>query len=331
MTAVAAVDGDAPPPATTADAGREARQAGGDLFAGAEATDAEGPATSIPADGVETAEAGEEGDGRRGRGRRRRGRRGNGGEAIEAGSTELNDDEAADAGEGRSDSSEEARRDPAAEAAADRPSRPRRDSSRGRRTEDPAAGGSERSQAETADDGAAPPAPERAGRGRGRSQANAEAGNGNTPVEPVAAPQVTASQVDASPVVEASPAPVATEAVAAVDDSGRFRAPTRAVSDADATEAAPPVAVPIEAAPAQPRVEPLNEAPAKVAPAPVADLSTLIESAGLQWVETRGGPTLDEVAPPPQAPRGRPRRSRKAPEAAAEPLTQIETQNPPGE
>ena len=68
----------------------------------------------------------------------------------------------------------------------------------------------------------------------------------------------------------------------------------------------------------------------ELAPVPAAELSTIVESAGLQWVETRGDvPTMADLAPPPREPRGRPRRARKAPEAAGgEQLTQIETQPP---
>ena len=59
----------------------------------------------------------------------------------------------------------------------------------------------------------------------------------------------------------------------------------------------------------------------------------MVESAGLQWVETRGeSPAAGDAQPTPRQPRGRPRRSRKATEAEADAgssaLTQIETQPP---
>ena len=70
-----------------------------------------------------------------------------------------------------------------------------------------------------------------------------------------------------------------------------------------------------------------KQGPPEAAPEPVADLSTLVESAGLQWVETRSA-APDELPQAPRQPMGRPRRVRRSDEVAEQPLTQVETQTP---
>ncbi len=120
--------------------------------------------------------------------------------------------------------------------------------------------------------------------------------------------------LETAPVAEASPQP----------------APASTAVEAQASDARPAAAA--NGTVAAPATSSVSEPPKAVepAPAPKADLTTLVASAGLQWVETRGDvPTMAELAPPPREPRGRPRRARKAAEStASEPLTQIETQPP---
>ena len=67
-------------------------------------------------------------------------------------------------------------------------------------------------------------------------------------------------------------------------------------------------------------------------PVPAQALEEVVQSAGLEWVQTTSAPQAEPVSPPPSAPR--PRRTRKPrPQVAAEPLQQVETQadKPAGE
>ena len=72
--------------------------------------------------------------------------------------------------------------------------------------------------------------------------------------------------------------------------------------------------------------------PAKAAqPIDASTLQSVVESAGLQWVQTAPSAMVTDAEPvTPAAPRvPRVRRPRVA--AASEPLMQVETQNPPGD
>jgi hypothetical protein len=66
-------------------------------------------------------------------------------------------------------------------------------------------------------------------------------------------------------------------------------------------------------------------APVAAAPLPTEELTSVVASAGLEWVQTThaAAPSIEEIAP--VAPR--PRRQRKPkPQVVAEPLQQVETQ-----
>jgi ribonuclease E len=156
---------------------------------------------------------------------------------------------------------------------------------------------------------------------------------------------------DPAPAVSAT-APVAAEAVAEPEAAQAAVAVTpapvvEAVSAAIEVTAAEPALTPVEAIVAAP-VAPSVAAPAMAAqptaaragdtpaPAPAArpidtgSLQSVVEQAGLQWVQTAPSAATEEPEPIALAPRvPRVRKARSAP--VAEPLVQIETQSPPPE
>jgi ribonuclease E len=98
-------------------------------------------------------------------------------------------------------------------------------------------------------------------------------------------------------------------------------APTATAAEAAPAERAPAAAAPVATAPAPvPAAEPID----------ASALQSVVEQAGLQWVQT--APTALEAEPEPIAPVQRAPRVRKprAP-VASEPLVQVETQAPRGE
>jgi ribonuclease E len=144
----------------------------------------------------------------------------------------------------------------------------------------------------------------------------------------VTPPPVVEAVSAAVEVAAAEPAPTPVEAFVAAPVAPVVAAP---VAPVVAAPVAPVVAAPVTAA--QPTAAPAGDMPA---PAPAArpidagSLQSVVEQAGLQWVQTAPSAATQEPEPIALAPRvPRVRKARSAP--VAEPLVQIETQSPPTE
>ena len=135
--------------------------------------------------------------------------------------------------------------------------------------------------------------------------------------------QPLGADADVTPTVRAAREQPATSASApaAAGPSAGFGEPAAQAADEPArVRQEPPSAAPAPAAVTTPA-----PAPVAAAPLPTEELTSVVASAGLEWVQTThaAAPSIEEIAP--VAPR--PRRQRKPkPQVVAEPLQQVETQ-----
>lgn len=223
-----------------------------------------------------------------------------------------------------------------------------------------AEGGQRVAEAASADDAQAAPAPrQRRQSGEGRvarqAEARAEAGEaaaaGDT-TPPASAPVAAETVQPAAPAshlqtdaakpqqaaapragapVRAAAAPAEATPVASAASASAEAAPAAVASPATETgaparpaarERAPRAAPAVEATPA----ETVDSRPAtRPAPAPARALEEVVQSAGLEWVQTSAPASLEAPAPAPAAPRPRRQRKPRA-QVVQEPLQQVETQ-----